>query len=484
MKTNKGIIQLIENANEDDLREIVSGWIEGHPDFEMYIENCLYPPVENVDFERKLSQAINCETKEFFSRHEVREATDWGNVFVDLIKPWSENADSMSIEKLYDLIDVIVREVGMRIEDNDFYGDDWYGDDFSGDIQDIMDTLGNLVGILLVRDDLDRDTLELLKELITQAKKKDIIDNYIRSNYEFILELVKIRKKADEVTCALFDMMIYEDLGDKAGEWVCRKIDFIRSVGLTDEAQKLMEGSLKYAEVCLKYYEELIAQGRWQDALNLIDKAYGLEKGHESHFCLYQPNWLKMKQQLLIEHGTTEERIENLKQLFHRSLADKSTYYHQLKELVDPRDWNDFYHKLLSEEEGNDYIDKIAPFLIEENEYDWLFRLVSDRVEKVPTDYLTPLKYAGVLRETHFEEMEAILLRTIQANAACRFPRKKKVDSSEYPYFRDDLESLSDRGYSKIQKEIVEFLLQEYRFRPALYSELRSIKLSTDNSRQ
>lgn len=29
------------------------------------------------------------------------------------------------------------------------------------------------------------------------------------------------------------------------------------------------------------------------------------------------PNWLELKQQLLEEHGTSEERIENLKRLFY-----------------------------------------------------------------------------------------------------------------------------------------------------------------------
>ncbi len=106
---------------------------------------------------------------------------------------------------------------------------------------------------------------------------------------------------------------------------------------------------------------------------------------------------------------------------------------------------------------------------------------MSEATAKDSTDYRTPLKYAGSLRQTHFEEMQAILIRTVRAYAADRFPPKKKVNSSKYSYFRADLESLSELGYSKTQKEIVEFLLQEYRFRPSLTKELKSIKLETDN---
>ncbi len=63
MNTSKDISQLIAHANEDDLRDIVSGWANKHSDFKDYVRNYLCPSVENVDFARKLSQAVNRETK-------------------------------------------------------------------------------------------------------------------------------------------------------------------------------------------------------------------------------------------------------------------------------------------------------------------------------------------------------------------------------------------------------------------------------------
>lgn len=481
MNTSKDISQLIAHANEDDLRDIVSGWANKHSDFKDYVRNCLCPSVENVDFARKLSQAVNRETKEFFSRHEVREATDWSNVYNDLIKPWGENADSLSTEKLYDLCDVIVKEVGMQVTDEDFYGDDWYGDDFSGSIQDIMDVLGNIAGLLLIREDVGYEILDSLETLIKAAKKKDVIDGYIGSPYDFILELISLRRNTDEVTCGIYDALIDENLGDEAGTWVCRKIDFIRSMGLADEARKYMEEEIQYPEVCLRYYNELLDADNWREAIILLDKAQAIKDNGSYFYSPKTPNWLELKQQLLVEHGTLEERIENLKRLFYNSYNEKRKYYNQLKELVDGDKWNAFYHNLLSNETGYKAIDEIAPFLIEEGESDWLFRLVSEATAKDSTDYRTPLKYAGALRRTHFEEMQAILIRTVRAYAADRFPPKKKVNSSKYSYFRADLESLSEFGYAETQKEIVEFLLQEYRFRPSLAKELRSIKLNTNN---
>ena len=158
-----------------------------------------------------------------------------------------------------------------------------------------------------------------------------MIDSYIDSPYDFILELISLRQKADEVTCGIYDALIDENLGDEAGTWVCRKIDFIRSMGLEDEAHKYMEDEIEYPDVCLKYYNELLTAGNWQEAIVLLDKAQTIKDNGSYFYSPRTPNWLELKQQLLVEHGTLEERIENLKRLFHNSYNDKEKYYRQLK---------------------------------------------------------------------------------------------------------------------------------------------------------
>ena len=289
-----------------------------------------------------------------------------------------------------------------------------------------MDVLGNIVGLLMIREDVSHDILNSLEKLIKAAKKKDVIDDYIGSPYDFILELIALRRDNDEVTCGIYDALIDENLGDEAGTWVCRKIDFIRSMGLADEARQYMEDEIQYPEVCLKYYNELLDADNWLEAILLLDRAQAIKDNGSYFYSPKTPNWLELKQQLLVEHGTLEERIDNLKRLFYNSYNDKAKFYHQLKELVDGDKWNAFYHNLLSKATGYNVIDEIAPFLIEEGEFDWLFRLVSEATAKDSTDYRTPLKYAGSLRQTHFEEMQAILIRTVRAYAADRFPQRKK----------------------------------------------------------
>ena len=313
-------MQLIVNANVDDLRDIVLGWIDGHPDFRDYVRNCLCPRVEDVDFGRKLRQAINRETKEISSGYEDWEVTDWSNVYYDLIKPWSQNADSLSTGKLYELCDVIIKEVGMQVAEADFSGDDWYGNDFSGSIRDIMEVLGNVAELLIVREDVGSDMLDSLGKLVNAAKKQDVMKSYIGSPYDFIIELISLRNNADEVTCGIYDELIDMNLGAEAGTWVCRKIDFMRSKRLADEARQYMDNQIRYPEVCLKYYNELLAHDNWREAVALLDRAQTIKDNRNNNPYFYfsnTPNWLELKQQLLEEHGTSEERIENLKRLFY-----------------------------------------------------------------------------------------------------------------------------------------------------------------------
>lgn len=475
MTTDK-LIQLIDSADVDDLRELVRKGIKSFPQFKTFSEQILCPPFEDVDFSRKLHQAVDRETQKFHSRYDMREATDWSNVYYDLIKPWSESAETLSDEKLYDLIKAIIKEVAMNVTEEDFYGDDWYDDDFSGDIASIMDTLSNLVCLLMIREKTTDNILKSLKKLIQAAREKDIIDNYIGSPYDALLEIIDCRIDEGKVSCKLFDSIIEENPGDSAGEWICREIDFLKSKGLSEEARKIMEEDARYPEVSLKHYSELLENGDWKEAIRVLDKTQDMKDKGLMYYSISSPNWLELKQAILLEHGTLEERIKNLQQLF-LSCNDKSGYYTQLKELVKPEDWKDFYRNLLGKIKGYGALDAIAPFLIGEGEFEWLYRLVSEAERKDSTDYRTPLKYAGALRCSHLHEMESMLSRTVEAYAADRFPPKKKVNSSKYSYFREDLSSLSDLGYADAQKRLVGYLLEEYRFRPSLVKELRTIKL-------
>lgn len=65
-----------------------------------------------------------------------------------------------------------------------------------------------------------------------------------------------------------------------------------------------MEDEIKYPDVCLKYYNELLTAGNWQEAIILLDKAQTIKDNGSYFYSPRTPNWLELKQQLLVEHGT------------------------------------------------------------------------------------------------------------------------------------------------------------------------------------
>lgn len=475
------IIKKLEDSDEDIIRDIITEWMKEHRDFREHVERRLYPSVYDLDFGFELARKTYRETKEYHQRNRYsREATDWSAVYYDLVKPWSEQAETFPTSKLYELVMQIITEVGMRITEDDFCGDDWYGDDFSGSIGDIMEALGNLSGLLLVRDDASGEMMHELEELVKKAKKTDIIDGYIGGvPYDDILELINIRGEAEGVTSEMYDLLIDADYESQGGKWLCRQIDFIRSTGMMQKAQEIMDDNLDFPDVCLKKYGELMAEENWKAALQLLDEAQKNKGNRTMRYTLGSPNWLEMKQALLAEHGSREEQIENLRHLFYDSYGDeaKERYYTQLKSMIPQYEWKDFYRKLLSGVSSYDTIDTIAPYLIKEGELSWLHRLVSESEKRDASDYRTPLKYALALAPEFHNETAAQLVRTFRAYAADRFLPKKQVKSGKYSYFRADLEKLLVAGYGLELKELVDFFLTAYRFRPSLVKELKAIAL-------
>lgn len=476
----KELVKKIDDSDEDILRDIITEWMKEHRDFREHVERKLYPSVYDLDFGFELARKTYRETKEFHQRNRYsRETTDWSAVYYDLVEPWSEQAESLPTSKLHELVMQIIAEVGMKITEDDFCGDDWYGDDFSGSIGDIMEALGNLAGLLLVRDDASGEMMYELEELVKKAKKTDIIDGYIGGvPYDDILELINIRSEAEEVTTRMYDILIDADYESQGGKWLCRQIDFIRSMGMTQEAKEIMDDNLDFPDVCLKKYGELMAEENWKAALQLLDEAQNNKEHRTMRYTIGSPNWLEMKQALLAEHGSREEQIDNLSHLFYNSYGDdKEKYYAQLKSMVPSAEWKDFYRKLLSGVSGYDVLDTIAPFLIKEGELSWLHRLVSESEKRDASDYRTPLKYASAFTTEFHKEVAVQLVRTFRAYAADRFPPKKQVKSGKYFYFRVDLEKLLSAGYGQELKELVEYFLTEYRFRPSLVKELKAIEL-------
>lgn len=471
--------RLIDGATEEQLRDIVKEWVRRNGEFGAFVEHSLNPPFDEIDFDAELGRALMHEAQRCVARR-GNEILDWSNIYCCHIEPWTSKSESLTTSGLWNLIAAIITRVAMTIDDEDFSGNDWYGNDYSQDIGAIIDALGNLCGLLVARPDLTEDGLAKLEKIIVEAQAEDKIGNYMDTPYDTVMELIGIRREAEEISCGLYDVMIDADYNHEAGRWVCRKVDFVRSMGLIDEALSMLEQNLRYPEVCLKYYNELVSAERWQDAMTLLDKVHALKKKDLGwHWYSINPDWLSLKQNLIVEHGTKEMQIANLTEMFHDNFDEKKNdCYMKLRQLVAEKDWKGFYTDLLSHKsvQSGFELDSIAPFLIIEQELAWLYRELEQNEQRDKTDYRRPLKYASALMSSHNIEIRAMLVRTFREYAADRFAPKKSVSSGKYSYFCHELQSLADIGAKEELVDLIRYFRNTYRRRPSFMAELRRIE--------
>ncbi len=472
---------LIAESDEARLRELVIAWIDEDKAFAQFMASKLNQKSTSVgfDYDAELQQAIYREAYAVSSHHNNTNILNWSNIYYYHVKPWTDKADDLSTPELMKLVEAIIVRIAMVLSDEDFEGDDWNGDDYSMEIGMIMDALGNTAGVLLTREDFTEEHLEWLKNLIAEAVKEDVTGGYVGNPYELIKELIDMREDAQEVTIGMFDAMINVNLDHKGGEWMCRKIDFVERIGLTEEAWQLADENIKYPQVAIKLYLTLTNEENWSEALRLLDRIIKVSNDAEYRSFAYgnTTNWMEIKQKLLSEHGSREDQIENLRQLFLSSTYDKETYYSELKELVDSEEWKDFYTKLFKEISDFEILYNLAPFLASEGEVDWLFTLLQDYWKNTPEGYDMLLKNARYLLPEFESELKNMLSQSFKEYAASRFESGKRVKASTYQYFRQDLLKLVDLGFSDILSDLIRHFRDEFGTRPSFMAELRRIKI-------
>lgn len=90
--------------------------------------------------------------------------------------------------------------------------------------------------------------------------------------------MIEISKNSGEVTSELFNNMIDANIDREGGTWVCRKLTLFALRATPKRLWNIWKKNIRYPEVCMKYYNELMADGRWQESLKLLDKAQAIEE--------------------------------------------------------------------------------------------------------------------------------------------------------------------------------------------------------------
>ncbi len=217
------ITKIINEADDSKLCKYVALWAIEHDDFRTYITHALNLPISEIDFAEELERVIRDNTGLIQSHYFERLIVDWGKVYYRLIVPWYKEAHTLSTGHLLQLVEAITTQVSSHVMEDDFTGDDYYGDDYSCYLSDIFGCLGNLSGMLMIRDDLTINALISFREVVKNGKSTDISNEYVNTPYDDMLQMIQMRLEAGEVTCGIFDAMIENAHNCKAGDWVAAK---------------------------------------------------------------------------------------------------------------------------------------------------------------------------------------------------------------------------------------------------------------------
>lgn len=463
-------LQIVWDADNIILRKGVIQWAQEHDEFREFMSKKLCPTILEVDFAEVLQASVSNNFLLDSNRMRGREYVDWRVVFYSLIHPWAKEAETLPSKQLQKLVEAIITEVAMTVTEDDFCGDEWDGDDFSSDLSDIIDAWADMAGLLLLRNDLEERHIQSLRKLIVKVLRHRVITSYIGSPFRQVIDLIDLRLKVGTFSEACYDMMTNEISRSRAGEWICRKIDYLQASGKADEAEKCMNEKFFYVPVSLKCINQFIAKGDWQTAIQLIDKANKIERRS-----LWEktPDWLEMKYELLKKYAPEPAQLDALTQLFYQNWDEK--YYHLLKEKVPANEWHAFYHKLLKADGCHISTIKAAPFLAEEKEWDRLYHAIKTYAHSYPSDYSLICKWAKPLQPTHGTQMAALIKNAFLSYASIRYAPKQKVDQHDYTLLCQSLSQLPSMGYPQLQTEIINHLLTQYRPRRLLIQQLKSL---------
>lgn len=269
---------IVEVADDILLRKSVLQWAQEHEDFRAFLFQKLCSTHLEVDFGEVLQAIVRQNVLSDSPRLGARKYVDWRAVLITAIQPYAKQAETLSTDKLQKLVEAILTEVVMQVTEDDFIGDDWYGDDFTHELFEIIGYWADMTGVLLLRPDIASPHIQSLRKLIEEVARHHVISTHISTSLQQLTELIDIRLKAGKFTEPSYDLMAQVVTHSKAGEWICRKIDYLRALGKEEEAEKCGNQNFQFPEVALKCIRELIAEGKIERAKELIEKAQAINR--------------------------------------------------------------------------------------------------------------------------------------------------------------------------------------------------------------
>ena len=460
----KQINDLMPLATQEDLRAFCQDYARKDKKFNKELskflnERFIEDEDSAADFIARLEDAFG-EEKNIGDRWHSYYVTNWDEVY-------SVSSDVLKdARRLLDMGNASAAlQIAMRMFELTDAEDLNYVDEDDGDwwLADTLESYGKLLVKSIGSESVPQEEKD---EVIGKLKKmvKSEIWNFGYCDMNHLLQEASAASQSDDAMLRMLDeMMSRPDIYDSnRAEYALRKITLLEKMGRKDDAMKVIEQYLYMPEVRKREVEKAVERKDFQDAITLIkdgqkiaeEKNRNIVEWKELELDIYRRtlNWpmqAKLCRELFVLHGGS------------------MNYYHELKKIIDPKEWKAFLAKLLNDTSMRSWygFSIEADIYVEEQDSERLFALLMD-AKHHSLDMFDD--YAHHLKSTHSEELLTEYVSMLKDYAA------KNMGAKHYSRIRQSMEAMQKlKNGNAAAHQLAEHFRDVYRRRPSFMTEIR-----------
>jgi hypothetical protein len=338
-----------------------------------------------------------------------------------------------------------------------------YEDDGDWWLADVLEGYGKLLVESIGSDSVPQEEKD---EVIGKLKKmvKSEIWNLGYCDMNRLLQEASAASQSDDAMLRMLDEMILQpDIYDSnRAEYAIRKITLLEKMGRKDDAMKAIEQYLYMPQVRKREIEKAVERKDFQNAITLIKG--GQKIADEKNQSIVE--WKELELDIHRRTLNWQMQAKLCRELFvlKRGTMD---YYHELKKLIAPKEWNAFLTKMLSETDmlvwSSSSIE--ADIYAEDQNWEKLFALLMG-TKHHSLDMFD--SYAHHLKATHSDELLTEYVNMLKNYA------ERNMGAKHYSRIRHSMEAMLKLENGKtVAHQLAEHFRDVYRRRPSFMAEIR-----------
>ena len=337
-----------------------------------------------------------------------------------------------------------------------------YEDDEDGWLIDVLEDYGKLLVESIGSDSVPQEEKD---EVI--GKLKMMVRSEIRNlgycDMGHLFQEASAASQSDDAMLRLLDEMIsrpglYDS--DRA-QYALRKIGILEKTGQTDEARKTIRQYLCLPEVRKHEVAKAVERKDYAEAVRLIKDGQKIATENNRS----TKEWKELELDVYRRTNDKAKQTELCRELFVQERGSMD-YYHELKKLIDAKEWKAFLAQLLSETNMQAWYSSSieADIYVEEQDSERLFALLMD-----PSHHTLDMfdKYAHHLSATHSDEIITEYVSMVKDYAT------RNMGAKHYSRIRQAMEAMLKLNNGKAAAhQLAERFRDVYRRRPSLMAEI------------